>query len=81
MKKALFALAAAFALTLGSAAYAQSSPSPMSDKAPPSGSDTTTTGTPSEGNKPDAAKKTAKNKPGSDATGDTAGSGKSDLTK
>ena len=80
MKKALFALAAAFALTLGSAAYAQSSPSPMSDKAPPSGSDTTA-GTPADGTKPDAAKKTAKSKPGSDASGDTTGSNKGDVTK
>ena len=72
MKKALFALTAAAALTLGSAAYAQSSPSPTSgDKAPPS-SDTGAT-TPDSTAKPDAGKKSAKSKPGSSTSDDTAG--------
>jgi hypothetical protein len=74
MKKALFALTAAAALTLGSAAYAQSSPSPTSgDKAPPT-SDTGTV-SPDSMTKPDAGKKTAKSKPGSSTTSDDTGAG------
>jgi hypothetical protein len=82
MKKIFFSVVAAFALTLTSAAYAQSTPS--TDKAPPpppsdsTGSDST--GSPSPGTqtgKTDTAKKTGKNKQGSsDSSSDKAGSTK-----
>jgi hypothetical protein len=80
MKKALFAFAAAAALTLGSAAYAQSSPSPVSgDKAPPT-SDTGTV-SPDGMNKPDSGKKATKSKPGSSTNDDTTAGSKTGTTK
>lgn len=81
MKKALFAFTAAAALTLGSAAFAQSSPSPTSgDKAPPT-SDTGTTGSPDSMTKPDAGKKATKSKPGSSTSDDTGAGSKTGTSK
>ena len=74
MKKILFSVVAAFALTLTSAAFAQSTPS--NDKAPPPPSGSTgseSTGSPSTGSetgKTDTAKKSGKDKRGSDTTPD-----------
>lgn len=74
MKNILCSAVAAFALTLTSAAFAQSAPS--SDKAPPppSGSPgSESTVSPSNGsdnNKADTAKKAGKSKQGSDTNGD-----------
>jgi hypothetical protein len=79
MKKILISVVAAFAFTLTSAAYAQTTPS--TDKAPPPPSDTAgsdSTGTPppgTEAGKTDSAKKKAgKTKQGSDTSSDKTGS-------
>ena len=80
MKKILFSVVAAFALTLTSAAFAQSTPS--NDKAPPPPSGSTgseTTGSPSTGTdtgKTDTPKKSGKNKQGSDTGADKPGPSK-----
>jgi hypothetical protein len=71
MKKILFSVVAAFALTLTSAAFAQSTPS--NEKTPPPPSDTAgseSTGSPSTGDpgKTDTVKKTGKSKQGSDSS-------------
>jgi len=74
MKKILFSVVAAFALTLTSAAFAQSTPA--NDKAPPLPSGSTgseSTGSPSTGSdtgKTDTVKKTGKSKQGSDSSAD-----------
>ena len=73
MKKTLLSVVAAFALTLTSAAFAQSAPS---DKAPPppsgsTGSDSTVSPpNGSETNRTDTAKKSGKTKQGADSNGD-----------
>jgi hypothetical protein len=80
MKKILFSVVAAFALTLTSAAFAQSTPS--NDKAPPPPSGSTgseSTGSPSTGSdtgKTDTVKKTGKSKQGSDSSSDKPGASK-----
>jgi hypothetical protein len=80
MKKILYSVVAALALTLGSAAFAQSTPS--SDKSPPPagspGSDTA--GAPTTGSQPpktESARKTGKSKQGtSDTSPDKTGATK-----
>lgn len=70
MKKILLSVVAAFALTLTSAAFAQSDPSNDKAPPPPSGSaGSESTGSPSTGadtGKTDTVKKTGKNKKGAD---------------
>ena len=72
MKKVLFSVVAAFALTLTSAAFAQSTPSNEKTPPPPSGSaGSETAGSPSTGSdtgKSDIVKKESKRKQGSDSS-------------
>jgi hypothetical protein len=80
MKKILFSVVAAFALTLTSAAFAQTAPSNDKTPPPPSGSTgSESTGSPSTGSdtgKTDTVKKTGKNKQGSDSGSDKPGPSK-----
>jgi hypothetical protein len=80
MKKTLFSVVAAFAFTLGSAAFAQSTPPNDKTPPPPSGSaGSETTPAPSTGSdtgKTDTVKKTGKGKQGSDSSSDKPGASK-----
>ncbi len=80
MKKILFSVVAAFALTLGSAAFAQSTPS--NDNAPPTpsgstGSESTAApSTDSDTGKTDTVKKTSKSKRRGDSSTEKQGASK-----